>query len=359
MVVLNNITEQINERQQLTHQIQDHIDAFSEVNTELDKNQTRLKLLLKSAGEGFWDWHINEGDVFLSQRWKEMLGYENNDIDDTFNDWIHLIHPDDLGSFLLQWSQFMESELDHFNVEYRILCKNGHYTWVEARGVKEVGPDGKAIRLAGSHIDINKRKQIEIELSQHRNDLEEMITARTKELEKANRMLEGLAKLDGLTELANRRCLDETLEQEISRAHRNNQSLCVLMLDIDFFKFYNDAFGHQEGDHCLKIVAKTISDSLMRPSDMVGRYGGEEFSVILPSTNLDGGLLIAQQIFANIARIKILKSNPHTGQPLSLSIGVACSTPDKKLTAKELIHIADDALYKAKEQGRNRIVCSE
>jgi diguanylate cyclase (GGDEF)-like protein/PAS domain S-box-containing protein len=357
MVILNNITEQEKERTEFTLQIQDHVDAFTKINTELDKNQTRLQLILKSAGEGFWDWHIHKGEVFLSHRWKEMLGYQDDDISDTFNDWANLIHPDDLGSFLLKWSQFMENDLDCFNVEYRILCENGCYTWVEARGVKEVDKNGKANRLAGSHIDINKRKKIETELNQHRDDLEEMIAARTKELEKANRMLEGQAKLDGLTELANRRCLDETLEQEVLRAHRDNQNLCVLMLDIDYFKFYNDTFGHQEGDHCLKIVAKTISDSLMRPSDMVGRYGGEEFSAILPSTNIDGGLLIAQQISANIARIKTLKQNPHTGLPLSLSIGVACSSPDKRLSPEELIRASDDALYKAKEQGRNCIVC--
>ena len=228
-----------------------------------------------------------------------------------------------------------------------------------SKGRKRNGQQWSGDKTGWLTIDINPRKEIEHELKQHQNKLEEIIAQRTNELEKANRILEGLTKLDGLTELANRRCLDETLEQEAARTKRDNTDLCVLMLDIDFFKYFNDTFGHQEGDRCLKIVAKTISNSLMRPGDLVGRYGGEEFTVILPSTNIDGGLLIARQISASIARIKTLKPNPHTGQALTLSIGIACSTPTNRMDANELIHTADSALYEAKNQGRHTIVCAK
>jgi diguanylate cyclase (GGDEF)-like protein len=178
-------------------------------------------------------------------------------------------------------------------------------------------------------------------------------------LELANSQLEKLSKLDGLTQIANRHCFDEFLEQEWVRLRRTENYLSLVLFDIDYFKGYNDFYGHLVGDECLIQVARAAQAVLKRPTDLLARYGGEEFIVILPNTNELGAIKVTKLIQKSIQQLKIPHRNQNNFQSfLTVSLGVAIQKPTAKSSPQDLINAADKALYKAKEQGRNRWVCA-
>jgi diguanylate cyclase (GGDEF)-like protein/PAS domain S-box-containing protein len=165
--------------------------------------------------------------------------------------------------------------------------------------------------------------------------------------------LEQLATRDGLTGLANRRCFDDTLHAEWSRALRQRQPLSLLMVDVDNFKAYNDANGHLGGDECLKRIATAVS-SEMRANDLVARYGGEEFAVILPNQSLKGAASVAERIRTRVEQLQV-PNRLAIGQQVTVSIGAATALPSIDTSASDLVATADAALYRAKHMGRNRI----
>lgn len=184
--------------------------------------------------------------------------------------------------------------------------------------------------------------------------LEERVRERTIELIAANQELERLSRLDGLTQVANRRCFDEYLAQEWLRLQRSQQPLGLILCDVDFFKQYNDCYGHLMGDDCLQRVAQQIKLAVVRPADLVARYGGEEFAVILPNTSLDGAIAVAQKIQAQIWQVEIPHSGSKVSQFLTLSLGITSLIPNPETTCVSLIKHADEALYLAKQQGRDQ-----
>ncbi|AUI68747.2 diguanylate cyclase [Beggiatoa leptomitoformis] len=219
--------------------------------------------------------------------------------------------------------------------------------------------------------DISQRKQAEAErirLAQEREAkdaalrmnalLAQEIQERRRaeaELAKANQELQRLASLDGLTQLANRRRFDEYLDQEWRRAVREDVPLSLILCDVDFFKRYNDTYGHQAGDDCLRQVAMAMSQAVKRPADLVARYGGEEFAVILPNTHTDGAKTVAQNI-ADAVKALCLEHRASTVQPIvTLSVGVAGIYPSRGQSSIFLIKTADEALYLAKNAGRNQV----
>ncbi|MDX2096599.1 MAG: PleD family two-component system response regulator [Leptolyngbyaceae cyanobacterium bins.59] len=175
-----------------------------------------------------------------------------------------------------------------------------------------------------------------------------------QQLEQANRELERLANLDGLTQLANRRYFDEYFQQEWRRLAREQLCLSLMMVDVDFFKLYNDTYGHQAGDACLQRVAQTFRETLKRPADLVARYGGEEFIVLLPSTALEGAMHVANKLRSAVKALQI----PHLRSPLeqqvTISLGVSCTVPTQDEAPATLIAAADRAVYRAKAEGRDR-----
>jgi diguanylate cyclase (GGDEF)-like protein/PAS domain S-box-containing protein len=171
--------------------------------------------------------------------------------------------------------------------------------------------------------------------------------------------LRGLAGIDGLTSLANRRAFDASLASEWRRATRANAPLSLLMVDIDHFKQYNDSFGHQGGDQCLVIVAQTLADSVCRVEDCPARYGGEEFAVILPNTDEAGVAIVAETIRANIEKRAIRHPLSSVGPHVTVSIGRATVIPKANDNLAKIISLADMALYQAKSLGRNRVCTSE
>lgn len=176
-----------------------------------------------------------------------------------------------------------------------------------------------------------------------------------RELDTANQELKRLSASDGLTGIANRRFFDEHLSREWRRARRGSGEIAILMCDVDHFKAYNDTYGHQAGDDCLRQVAHKIRDSMERAADLAARYGGEEFVVLLPDTPISGAHIVAEKLRQTIHALNL----PHTGsahQHVTLSIGIAAMAAGDQNTQQTLIEAADRALYRAKHAGRN-LVC--
>lgn len=178
------------------------------------------------------------------------------------------------------------------------------------------------------------------------------------QLTQANLRLQKLSAIDGLTQVANRRQFDLYLTQEWRRLMRSRDSLSLILCDIDYFKAYNDTYGHLSGDSCLQQVAQAIQVAINRPADLVARYGGEEFAIILPQTSLIGALHLAQTIQQNVRELALLhNTSPH--HRVTLSLGVASFIPNATLTTEVLICQADQALYQSKAEGRDRISCAD
>lgn len=161
---------------------------------------------------------------------------------------------------------------------------------------------------------------------------------------------------DGLTGVANRRGFDETIEKEIRRVKRTPAPLSLVMLDIDYFKPFNDLYGHQRGDECLILVANALIAGTRRASDLVARYGGEEFAIILPGTDADGARHVGESLRARIEDLGIEHGYSHTARHVTVSVGVATRVPESPVEISVLIGAADRALYEAKRSGRNRVV---
>lgn len=167
--------------------------------------------------------------------------------------------------------------------------------------------------------------------------------------------LEALAHVDGLTNIPNRRYFDERLENEWRRAHRAQKPLAVLMVDIDYFKGYNDCYGHGAGDECLKKVAATLAQALVRPADLIARYGGEEFVAILPDTDAEGARQTAERLRSHVEALALPHERSQAAPHVTASIGCACSTASPESSPQALLEAADRMLYQAKTQGRNRV----
>lgn len=188
----------------------------------------------------------------------------------------------------------------------------------------------------------------------------EQLAAANQALALANQQLNDLSQRDGLTQVANRRHFDTVLKHEWKRLGRTHMPLSLIMFDVDHFKHFNDRYGHPAGDTCLVTVAQACQQIVNRPSDLVARYGGEEFAVILPNTDAAGALTIAEQIRTTIRDLNILNFETDT-EPvfITVSAGIACSVPTTQTSYQGLIDIADQALYRAKQQGRNQVVYGE
>lgn len=264
--------------------------------------------------------------------------------------------------FVIAWSAFLVA------IAFYSLSKFGLFSRV---GLSEysvqMGAVAEAVLFAFALADRmnTQRKAFEkaqakaLELQKAANErLEARVIERTSELqtamdelEMANQRLQALSMQDGLTGIRNRRYFDEKLEGEWHRAIRNDTTIALLLIDIDFFKAFNDKYGHLAGDECLKSVAQVIEKTLTRPSDSVARYGGEEFAVILPDTGLDGAMHVAENIRLAVEQKGVAVEGGVVH--VTISLGAAATRPQSHQEPQALIAIADQALYQAKSEGRN------
>jgi two-component system chemotaxis family response regulator WspR len=191
-----------------------------------------------------------------------------------------------------------------------------------------------------------------------RDDAYRQLQAMKLQLEEQNAVLARLSQQDGLTGIGNRRRFDDSLTGEWRRCARETAPLSLVLIDVDMFKKYNDHYGHQAGDDCLRKVAHTLRDCAQRPGDVVARYGGEEFVVLLPGTDAAGAAFVAEQLRQRVVDLALPHEASAVSSIVTISLGVATCVPSLDVQATSLVGTADANLYEAKRSGRNRLVCS-
>jgi diguanylate cyclase (GGDEF)-like protein/PAS domain S-box-containing protein len=293
---------------------------------QLQETEARWKLALESTGDGVWDWHIQDDVEYYSTRYKEMYGYSEDKIWQRSDDYADLVHPDDKAQMIRDQQAHFDGKTTNYVNEHRVRCKDGSWKWVLSRGtVISRDPDGKPLRMLGTHTDISKRKEIDA-LIWHQ------------------------ANFDALTGLPNRRMLRERLEAEMQLCAANEQRMAVLFIDLDHFKEVNDALGHAKGDDLLVEAGRRIRERL-REGDTVARMGGDEFTVLL--TNISDSAH-TQRIVEGILGAMTTAFQLGDDQVfVSASIGIT-RFPDDAAEVESLLKNADQALYVAKGAGRNR-----
>lgn len=252
-------------------------------------------------------------------------------------------------------------DIDGFVVAQRIRAMEKPGEWTPIIFLSSLGDDAsieKGIAAGGDDYLLKPISEIvlgaKIRAMQRLVLMRSSLLALTRKLDAANQELVRISSSDGLTGVANRRFFDETMALEWRRARRHSNSIAMLMCDVDFFKLFNDTYGHQAGDDCLRKVATAISVNTERPSDMVARYGGEEFVVVLPETTIGGALMVAEKIRQAIRELNIAHDSSPSGR-VTMSIGIASAAPGFDNPPDDLIHAADKALYRAKREGRDRV----
>jgi diguanylate cyclase (GGDEF)-like protein len=205
------------------------------------------------------------------------------------------------------------------------------------------------------HVDFMRQIAGQLSMIISKSTLYKDLLATKERLEAANRELESLASADGLTGVANRRAFDRGLEREWRRAVRAQAPLSLLLIDVDFFKAYNDRYGHAAGDDCLRGIASTLAVGARRAGDLVARYGGEEFGVVLPDCSDESARQLAERLRERIAGLALPHDASDVAPHVTISVGGATSMPKSGVTAGDLIRSADEALYEAKRGGRDRV----
>ncbi|AEI41428.1 diguanylate cyclase [Paenibacillus mucilaginosus] len=261
-----------------------------------------------------------------------LFGYEPEEL---FNRCaFDFIHPEDLQPVGLTHQKIWEASAVE-SVTYRMRRKDGTYVWVESKS-RKVHSESEGETVVVVTRDISERKQAELALTE------------------VNKKLLHQAEQDGLTQIPNRRRFDNTLRSEWRRAARTESPISMILLDIDYFKAYNDTFGHLSGDECLKKVAAILRDNLLRETDLVARFGGEEFAVLLPHTDLEGALVVAEHLRKAVEAAGLPHPKSRIGEVVTISLGVASLKSPLPHEPTELIEQADRALYNAKKQ-RNHV----
>jgi diguanylate cyclase (GGDEF)-like protein/PAS domain S-box-containing protein len=307
-------------------QAKQEITERQRVEDALRESEERYALAVRAANDGLWDWNLKKNLIYYSPRWKQMLGYSDEEIGDNPNEWFNRVHPDDIAQLKTNISAHIKGLSAHFECEYRIQHSNGSYRWVLSRGMAVMGPDKTALRLAGSQTDVTLRKQAEIKLLHD-------------------------AFHDSLTELPNRALFIDRLNHVIERGKRDGKHIyAVIFLDLDRFKDVNDSLGHLTGDQLLIATAHLLR-SILRPMDTVARLGGDEFVILLEDIrDVSDVTRVADRIQKKLMMAALLPS--HTIF-MSASMGIVLSSTGYD-RPEDILRDADTAMYRAKENGRSR-----
>lgn len=296
----------------------------------LMKRSEQLWFALNEASDGLWDWNIKTDEVFFSIQLKRMLGYGPDELKPVFSTWTENIHPEDAGRVQMVMDEHLAGLRDRYKVEYRLRNRNGHYLWVHDQGkICHWDGQGQPARAVGMVQDITERKLLEERLQQQ-------------------------ASFDALTGLRNRRECESLLAQHVMLAARLGNPLGVCLFDVDHFKSVNDRHGHLVGDTVLSTVARRVQEAV-RGSDLLFRWGGEEFLLLCPNTAEKELCFLAEKVRQALEQTPWDKIVPSLH--VTASFGVAAYPHDGE-SPERLVMIADTALYRAKSGGRNQVACS-
>ncbi|MGQ9827192.1 MAG: two-component system response regulator [Roseiflexus sp.] len=287
----------------------------------------RHELIVQATGDGLWEWEPRTGTMTFSRRWKEMLGFQDQEIGNQISEWLDRVHPDDRDGLDMRLTAYLQHSIADFEYEYRILHRDGAYRWMRCRGTAIWDAEGNARYMVGSQTDITDQKQAEQRLWYH-------------------------AFYDSLTGLANRARFIDRLEHVIARTQRDSSSLyAVLLLDLDRFKLINDSLGHLVGDQLIIAIAHRLEQGL-RPGDTLARLGGDEFAVLLEDLSEPyAAVKVAERL------LQLLEEPFHIhGYEIfsSASIGIALSDATRYHSPSDVLRDADTAMYHAKMEGRSR-----
>ncbi len=323
--------DEVEELQELSGNFNQMADMIESYIYSVAKSEEQFRTIMQYSSDMITIHDTSGKYLYVSPAGKEILEYEDEEI--LGHDSYIFIHPEDREQIVKGHEELLRT--GYVVTTYRIRKKNNEYIWFESsvKYMKEQNEDDS--RLFTVSRNITERKMVE------------------QQLQEANKLLKELSTKDGLTGIWNRRSFDETLDKEWKRAERNNHPLSLIMLDIDFFKAYNDTYGHQGGDDCLREVANAIKNSIEHESDMAFRYGGEEFGIILPETDVIGAKTVAEKVRSTIENLKISHVGSKIQDFVTISLGTATIIPTKYKNADSLVESADKALYQAKQEGRN------
>lgn len=309
---------------------------MSDASNKMEPDSDVYKTLLESTKAIPWkiDWKTMTF-AYIGPQIERLLGWRAESWISA-QDWAERMHPEDrewVVNFCVSQSK---SGVDH-EADYRALTKDGEYVWI--RDVVHVvrNAEGEVDSLIGFMFDISDRKKTEEKLVRMQKELEE------------------LSYKDGLTGVANRRMFDSVMDVEWSNAQRSSQPLSLLLIDIDFFKQYNDCYGHIQGDACLQQVGQVLNKAATRARDFFARYGGEEFVMVLPETDAIAANKIAERCRKLIFKEQIQHEQSQISHVITISIGVGTTIPTYRDDRMAFIEEVDKRLYQAKQKGRNRI----
>ncbi|HVE38775.1 MAG TPA: EAL domain-containing protein [Planctomycetota bacterium] len=290
----------------------------------LESSEQRYALAAAGANDGLWDWDLRTGEVYYGPRWKSMLGFQEDEIGKSPEEWMKRVHPADLEKLKTDLASHVLGKTAHFENEHRMLHRDGGYRWMLSRGIGVRARNGKAIRLAGSQTDITDRKRFEEQLAQQ-------------------------AFYDALTGLPNRALFIDRLALAVTRARRRKSSMfSILFLDVDRFKDVNDSLGHLKGDLLLTAIARRL-ETCVRPGDTVARLGGDEFTILLDDMRDPADAVqVADRILEQMRMPFVLEGHEVFA---TVSIGIAPGAHYDK--SEDLLRDADTAMYRAKERGKN------
>lgn len=376
---VDEVGELTNSFNQMAAQLQQSFANLQTLNQELSVSESRLTTFLEALPVGISVVNLNGTVTFFNRAAIQLLGIES--IPNSTADQLPAIYQIyQAGTNTLYPTHKLPAVRalngEHCTVEDVEIERDGRRILLEVRSTPIFDGAGKVVYAIDAFQDITTRKEAEKFLRGYSQTLETEVQQRTTELTQANMTLqqeivdrqqaqaalqtanyelERLTALDGLTQVANRRRFDQYLAQEWRRLMRDQQPIALIMCDVDYFKRYNDTYGHQAGDDCLRTIAITMSQAAKRPADLVARYGGEEFAVILPNTGLSGAIAIAQTIRAAVNHLNLIHETSEIGNRLTLSLGVSSMIPGHTGSPEALIAAADRAMYIAKQQGRDRV----
>ena len=306
----------------------------------LERNMRWLDSAQKAASAGYFAYDAEHQKFFMSSMAHAIFGLPPQEYM-TLQQWMDMVHPEDCAHVLQVHAEAIAAHTP-LGTQYRIVrASDGAQRWLQVWGEYGDGTDTDPLRMTGTVQDITERKQAEQQLARYRDALEERV------------------RLDPMTQVANRLALGEAMQREWEQARLRGMPLALLMIDVDYFKAYNDHYGHIAGDRCLQRVAQALASAVQRAGELAARYGGEEFAVLLPDSDELRAVAVAHRLREAVRELALEHQASPCGAQVTISVGVACVRPADGQPLEHaqttLFQQADEALYRAKQAGRDRV----